>query len=270
VTTVTTATIPTTPRARAALRPTPPPGARHLLRSERIKLLSTRSPWWAAALASAIAIGFGMLVAGSAEPGDNRLYFTLGGMQFAMAVVLVTAAIAVTNEYRFGSVRTTFQATPHRVRVLLTKAALVSSLAFVLGEVVAFATFFLARTVASDDALTLTTASDWRMVTGHGIVYGLGALIAVGIGSLVRQTAAAISVLLVWMLMVENLVGLIPRVGDDIARVMPFANGTLYAGDREVSGIWDPLPPSVSLAIFAGTAVLVLGVAALVVRRRDA
>src|SRR4051794_14125718 len=237
------------------------PGAFQVLRAERIKFFSTRSPWWCAALASVIAIGFGMLISGTAPPGENRIYFALSGMQFAMSIMLVVAAMAMTSEYRFGTIRTTFQASPNRVKVLWIKAALVGSMAFVFGEVLAFATFFLSRLVANDDVLQLSTASDWRMVTGHGIVYGFAALIALGVGALVRQTAAAISILLVWLLLVENLVQLIPKVGQDIVRLMPFTNGALYAGDPEITGVMDPLSKAASLGIVAGTALLIMVIA---------
>lgn len=246
------------------------PGVGNVLRAERIKFFSTRSPWWCTALAVVIAIGFGMLISGTAPAGENRIFFTMAGMQFAMVLVLVMAAIAVTSEYRFGTIRTTFQTTADRTRVLWTKAALVGTLGLVLGEVIAFATFFLARLVANDNVLQLSSAADWRMVAGHGVVYGIGAVIGVGVGALVRQTAGAISLLLVWTLLVENLVLLIPNVGQDIGRLMPFTNATLFAGDREVSGILEPLSVTASLGMFAGTAVVIMLIATVVVRRRDA
>ena len=257
---------------RPATRPAAPSRPRfgNVLRSERIKLFSTRSPWWCAALAAVIAIGFGMLIAGTAPVGENRIFFTLAGMQFALMLVLVVAAIAVTSEYRFGTIRTTFQATADRTKVLWTKAGMVGVLALVMGEVIAFATFFLARLVANDDALQLATWSDWRLVAGHGVVYGIAGVIGVGVGALVRQTAGAISLLLVWTLLVENLVQLIPRVGQDIARWMPFNNATLFSGDRELTGVLEPLSTSASLGVFAGTALLIMVVATVVVRRRDA
>jgi ABC-2 type transport system permease protein len=180
------------------------------------------------------------------------------------------ASIAVTSEYRFGTVRATFQTTANRTRVLWTKAGLVGGLALVMGEVLAFTTFFLARLVAHDDVLRLVTVDDWRMVAGHGVVYGIGAVIAVGVGALVRQTAGAISLLLVWTLLVENLVQLIPNVGQDISRWLPFNNATLFAADREVTGVFDPLSVGASLGVFAGTALLIMIAATVVVRRRDA
>ena len=246
------------------------PGVGSVLRAERIKFFSTRSPWWCAALASVIAIGFGMLISGTAPAGENRIYFTLAGMQFALVLVLVMAAIAVTSEYRFGTIRTTFQTTADRTRVLWTKAGLVGAMGFVMGEVLAFATFFSARLVANDDVLRLTTGDDWRMVAGHGVVYGLAAVIGLGVGALVRQTAGAISLLLVWTLLVESLVQLIPNVGQDIGRLMPFTNGTLFAGSPETTGVIDPVGTLASLGILAGTALVIMLAATVVVRRRDA
>jgi ABC-2 type transport system permease protein len=108
------------------------------------------------------------------------------------------------------------------------------------------------------------------MVAGHGVVYGFAAVIGIGVGALVRQTAGAISLLLVWTLLVENLVQLIPNVGQDIARLMPFTNAALFASDQEMTGVQDPLGVTASLGMFAGTALVIMIIATVVVRRRDA
>ena len=246
------------------------PRAGSLLRSERIKFLSTRSPWWCMALATVIAVGFGMLIAGTAPAGENRIYFTLAGLQFAQIIVMVMATIAITSEYRFGTIRTGFLASPHRARVLWTKGVMVAGMALVFGEVLAFATFYLAKLVANDDVLQLSGSVAWRQVAGYGVVYALSALIALAVGALVRQTAGAISLLLVWTLLVENLVMLIPRVGDDIMRYLPFNNATLFAADPEMTGVIDPINVWASLGIFAGTALVLMLTATVVIRRRDA
>lgn len=246
------------------------PRAGSILRSERIKFFSTRSPWWCMALATVVAIGFGMLIAGTAEPGENRIFFTMAGLQFAQILVMVMATIAITSEYRFGTVRGTFLASPHRGRVLWIKAALVAGMALVVGEVLAFATFFLARLVANDDVLQLSGSEAWRQVAGYGVVYALSALIALAVGTLVRQAAGAISILLVWTLLVENLLWLIPRVGDDLTRYAPFTNGALFAADPEMSSVADPLNVWVSLAIFAVTALVLMLAATVAIKRRDA
>jgi len=255
-----------TPAASVA---TQRPGVRSVVRSEWIKLRSTRSPWWCMALALIIPMTFGVLITSQSDEG-NAIFFSLAGMQFASAVILVLAALAVTSEYRFGTIRTTLQAQASRAKVLWTKAGVIAALAFVIGEVAAFATFGLSRLFDETGALVLRTADDWRLVAGYGLVYALLAIIAGAVGSLVRQPAGAVTLLLVWSLAVENLVSLIPGVGDDIYRLLPFVNGTLFAGDPEITGVTDPLSTLGSLGVLAGTAFALLGVATVVLRRRDA
>ncbi len=260
-----TATFSSLPSTGLARRP----GGMSIVRSEWIKLRSTRSPWWCMAMALLIPMAFGVLITSQSDEG-NTIFFTLAGMQFASAVILVLAALAVTSEYRFGTIRTTLQAQPSRTRILWTKAGVIAGVAFLIGEVAAFATFAVSRIFDEGDVLVLSTADDWRLVAGYGLVYALLAVIAVAVGSLVRQPAGAVTLLLVWSLALENLVGLIPTVGDDIYRLLPFVNGTLFAGDAQITGVTDPLSAVASLGLLAGTAFALLGLATVVLRRRDA
>ncbi|MDQ3474793.1 MAG: ABC transporter permease [Actinomycetota bacterium] len=245
------------------------PGALSVIRSEWIKLRSTRSPWWCMAVALLIPMAFGILITNASEEG-NSIFFSLAGMQFAAAVILVLAALAVTSEYRFGTIRTTLQAQPSRTRVLWTKAGVIAAVAFLIGEVAAWTTFAVSRFFDETGALVLRTADDWRLVAGYGLVYALLAVIAVAVGSLVRHPAGALTLLLVWSLAIENLISIIPNFGDDIYRLLPFVNGTLFAGDPQITGVTDPLSTLGSLGVLAGTAFVLLGVATAVLHRRDA
>ncbi len=261
------------PRPTAAAVPpasaTRRPGALSVFRSEWIKLRSTRSPWWCMAVALVVPMGFGALI--TADSGEeNAIFFSLAGMQFAAAVVLVLAALAVTGEYRYGTIRATLQAQPSRARVLWTKAAVIAGVAFLIGESAAFATYGVSKFFDTAGVLDLRTADDWRMVAGYGVVYALLAVVAVAVGSLVRHPAGAVPLLLIWALAVENLVLLIPSVGADIYRFLPFVNGTLFASDPMITGVTDPLSKFGSLGVLAGTAFVLLGVATAVLRRRDA
>src|SRR5690606_1316615 len=115
------------------------------------------------------------------------------------------------------------------------------------------------------------TADEWRMVAGAGLVYLLAAVLAVAVGVLVRQSAGAITLLLLYSLLVESLVLLIPDFGDDIHQWMPFVNAQhfLTAGSATTNrgmpfGAWG------SLAYFAAITVGLLVVALVVANRRDA
>ena len=85
-----------------------------LLAVERIKLFSTRSPYWCSALALVLGVGLTAIFA-AATDGPVPLGLTqIGSSQLAIAVVLVMAALAVTTEYRFNTIRSTFLAVPNR------------------------------------------------------------------------------------------------------------------------------------------------------------
>lgn len=249
-----------------------------LLDVERIKLFSTRSPWWCLGLTAVIMVGLSALIAGLASAQEVTVGVTLVGYNIALMVLLTMAAIAVTNEYRFGTIRATFTAVPNRTAVLLAKVTVVALVIGVVGEVLALAAYGVARLIEPSADLSVNTAAEWRFLLGVGVVFALSAVIAIAVGTLVRQSAAAISILLVWALLVENLVGLIPKVGGDIQAWMPWvaANHFLTAGNGadagEGAGVGLQLPygPWGALLYFAGVAVALLVLALAVAERRDA
>jgi ABC-2 type transport system permease protein len=249
-----------------------------LLAVERIKLFSTRSPWWCIALAAVLMVGLGALVTGlsSGEPLPEGVSTTQAGYGLALNVMLVMSAISITTEYRTGTIRVTFLAVPNRTVALLAKTGTVGLVCGLVGEVVAFAAYGVGRLVKPGAHLALDSGPEWRQVAGLGVVFALSAAIAVAVGALVRHTAGAITILLVWKMLVEGLVGIIPRAGDDIQRWLPWTNAShfLLAGNENAAGLEFELPMPFgawgSLAYFAGFAAAMLALAAVAVQRRDA
>ncbi len=249
-----------------------------LLAVERIKLVSTRSPWWCAVLALLLTAGFTALFVGFSEPDAVTVASTQFAFNFGMIVIMVMAALAVTTEYRFSTIRTTFQTVPNRVAVFGAKAAVVALAAGVIGEIAAFASYGLATLLKPGADLAIDNGAEWRQVAGIGLVYAVAAVLAVAIGILVRQTAAAVSILLTYTLLVENLVVLIPEVGSSIQKWMPFtaANQFATAGmpppvDGQGPPVLDlPYGPWQGLAYFTGIALALLVAAIAVANRRDA
>lgn len=249
-----------------------------LLAVERIKLMSTRSPWWCALITLAITTGFTALLVGNSEAVAVTVASTQFALNLGMIIIMVMAALAVTTEYRFSTIRTTFQAVPNRTAVLAAKTAVVALPAAVIGEITAFATYGLARLMKPAADLGIDTSAEWRQVGGIGLVYFFAAVLAVAVGVLVRNSAAAISILLVYILLVENLVRLIPTVGPKIQQWLPFtaANHFATAGmSAPVNGQGPPvldLPygPWAGLAYFAGIALTLLVAGIVLTNRRDA
>ncbi|RKT84536.1 ABC-2 type transport system permease protein [Saccharopolyspora antimicrobica] len=240
-----------------------------LLAVERIKLFSTRSAWWCAALALALTIGFAGLFASQMDV--IPLGMTQAGYQFGLMVVLVLAALSITTEYRFGTIRATFLAVPNRTAALAAKTVLVALVALVIGELSAFGSWAVAKVLAPASDLALTTADDWRIVAGVGLVFALGAVLAVAVGALLRQTAGAVTLLLIWSLLVESLVGLIPGIGETVQKWMPFNHASNFLSGMPADGAASmPLGPWGSLGYFAAVVLAIWVIALVVVQRRDA
>lgn len=263
-----------------------------LLAVERIKLLSTRSPYWC--VAAIIAATLLMTLPFSlVDHGEHAtLGLSLSGLQLGMMVFMVLAALAMTTEYRFSTIRVSFLATPKRERVFLAKTVFVALLSAVLAAVLAPIALLFTKALASNPAVPLqvTTGSDWRVLMGNAALFPIAAIIAISVGALIRQSAGAITILLVWPMLIEGLVSLIPNVGPKISAWMPFTAGSAFVtsardqqeamslGGSAPSGVAQQVEETLSamptplqgLGVFAATAV-VLWVAALVVlRRRDA
>jgi len=247
-----------------------------LLATERIKLFTTRSPWWSMLLALGLSVGFAALIVTNSTGGDVvSVRVAESGYQFSLVVMMVMAALAVTTEYRFSTIRVSFQAVPNRTALLLAKTTVVAVLAAVVGEVAAFASWAVARMIHPNVGLALNTEQAWRNVAGMGLVYAVTAVIAVAVGILIRQTAGAVAILLIYSLLVENLVSLIPKIGQHIQQWMPFteANNFLVAGSADAGrrGIEAmPLGAWPSLAYFAGIAAVLMTIALVAANRRDA
>nr|WP_042183862.1 ABC transporter permease [Kibdelosporangium sp. MJ126-NF4]CEL15917.1 Putative ABC transport system membrane protein [Kibdelosporangium sp. MJ126-NF4]CTQ93841.1 Putative ABC transport system membrane protein [Kibdelosporangium sp. MJ126-NF4] len=249
-----------------------------LLAVERIKLFSTRSPWWCMALALGLSVGFAGLVSASASSSSQvSVPVTQFGFTFALAVILVLATLSVTTEYRFNTIKTTFQAVPSRTSALLAKTTVVALTTGVLGVLAAFGSLGIATLIQPNADLALNSEADWRQVAGTGLVTFVAAIVAVSVGILIRQTAGAVSVLLAYSLVAENLVQLIPSVGADIHKWLPFnvANRFLTGNpdgsfDMGPGSSTSTLPPWGALAYFAGFSVVMLIIAIAVAKKRDA
>jgi ABC-2 type transport system permease protein len=251
-----------------------------LLAVERIKLFTTRSPLWCTIAALAITIGFAALIAGVDTDNAPTIASTQFGYSFGLVVIMVMATLAITTEYRFGTIRATFQAVPSRTKALLAKTTVVALFAALIGLVAAFGSVLIAKLIAPEADLAINTAFEWRAVAGVGLVYAVASVIAVSVGTLIRQSAGAVALILIWSQLVESLVTLIPNVGDDIQKWMPF-----YVAGNFLTGEADPtsrpegqgppvadvvLGPWGSAAYFVGFAVVMLVLALVAANKRDA
>ncbi|MFE7796943.1 ABC transporter permease [Nocardia sp. NPDC057440] len=251
-----------------------------VLAAERIKLTSTRSPWWCSAIIVILGIGlsalFALVVRSAGDNPDEGTptldigTATAGVTGFGIMVLMIMAALTVTSEYRFGVIRTTFQAVPHRTKVLVTKTALVGGFGAVLTTIIALIAIAVAKVVGGSKAAADVVLEDhWRSVYGIPIYAFFAVALAIGIGVLVRQSAAAISLVVLWSLLIEPLLSAFGSFGRNVAPFLPFQNITRFVSSSESTanwhwGVWG------SLAYFIAFVAIIFGAALVTVNQRDA
>ena len=221
--------------------------------------------------------GFSLLI-GSVDSGRQAIpYFALRGVSLGMSIFMVMSALAVTTEYRFNTLKTTFLAAPKRVNVLLAKTILLAALGAVVGFVCAVGAFFLTKALANEPPEPLVLQGQvWREVAGYAALFAIAAVISVSVGTLLRQSAGAIALLLLWPLLIESLFTLIPTVGPKAGPWLPFTAGARFVDPTSVpssiQGVVNTTGPTPvqGLLVFLATGVVLWLIAALVLNRRDA
>lgn len=252
-----------------------------LLNVERIKLFSTRSPYWCLLLVVVFGLGLSAilsLVEGGANAGVSS---SQAGINFATSVIMVMAALAITTEYRFGTIRNSFLAVPKRGKVLAAKTVVVAIIALVVTLITSFAAYYLMVAIHGPDApanaMDINNADEWRYIWGPAVIVMVAAVIAVSVGSLIRQSAGAIAALLIWPTL-ESLFPLFGSFGRRVAPWLPFNAGSKFytAGFSDGQG-----PPALDGSypspnwwqgglVFVGTAAVLYVVALFLLKKRDA
>jgi hypothetical protein len=131
------------------------------------------------------------------------------GAILASLIVFLIGIFSVTSEWRHGTITRTFLVTPVRWRVVMAKelwvallAVALTALAFVV--IVAIATTWL----AVDGSPSLALDSDtMRYASRIFLVSVLWGMLGVGIGAVVQSQTFALVGSIIWILLVEALVG---------------------------------------------------------------
>ena len=253
----------------------------NLLKSEWIKVTTTKSAYWLYGIGIALAVGLAALVgqleqpstgdpvAGEPGGGSDPLFALLGVSAFSVILTWIAAIVAVTGEYRYHTIKPTFLTTPSRWPALLAKTGLFT----VLSMVVTAVSVLVALLVAG----ALSGRGEWTPFSGDGLNYlwrfpvyaALGTIAVMGLAYIMRNAAGTISLFLVWVLALEGMVSLIPRVGEDLAGWMPFANGDFWTQGESARRFitWGEWP---AFAWFAAVCVVLWLVGAVLTLRRDA
>jgi ABC-2 type transport system permease protein len=259
----------------------------HALRSEWTKLAGLRGTWWSLATALVLTVLLSLVITGSSstdgcpsrEPGcdDDLLEIALGGVYLGQLAVVALGVMAIGSEFTSGMIRTTFAATPRRHLVLAAKAAVVGGSVLVVGLIACALAYVLGSATLSGNGYTqangyeaVSGATAVRGVLGSAVYLAALALLSIGVGTILRSTAAAISTVLgvLWVPLI--LVSMLPMdVGLKVARFCPMFAG--LAIQRSVDRFDTiPISPGAGLALFCAYAAAALAGGFWILTRRDA
>ena len=246
------------------------------LRAEQIKLTSLRGTWVAAALFVVFSLGFGLANAYLVnDPAHDFTMSNAGATEgirgLGLTVLMVLGAVFITQEHRSGTIRLSFQATPERWRVLAAKGLLLGGMGATGAILMAAVAIPLAAQVADPERhknLGLGTAGG--TIAALAITCAAAVLLALGIGALVRSTAVAVAVVVLWPAILESTVAHLPRVGEHLAPFLPLGNamlGITGKASKNVDYLWGQLG---GLTYFGCFAVVVFLAGVCAIERRDA
>lgn len=190
----------------------PGAGYREAVHSELTKFLTVRSTVFVAVSLGAVLPIFAAIVAatGSLQPDDTILGASvLGGAVIAQVLAAALGATLVTSEYRTGTVLSTLTACPRRLVVLAAKATVAAGVTFVVLLPSATAAYGVGLIMLDGDGYA--SGEPFPALIGVAVAIACLAALGVGIGTLVRHPAGAVTAV-VGVVMLPDL--LAPLLGD--------------------------------------------------------
>jgi ABC-2 type transport system permease protein len=244
-----------------------------LISAEALKLRSTRT-LYAITLGALALIAIAVAVAAALsnfKHGDHPGRDTLSIAGVAHTFALLLGVLAVTNEFRYGTITPALLITPKRTPLLTAKAINLLRAGLVFG-LLAFGTatsIVLPVLCSRDISSQLDSADVARIVAGGTIATALFAALGVGIGAVGRNQVGAIVAALCLLYAVEPLLTFIPGLGD---MVQKFGLGGLSSAASGTTGFQskaDLLGQAPAALVLASYALVALVAGATLLRRRD-
>lgn len=249
------------------------------IRSEFIKIRTVRVHWVLAIIGLALPIALIVLFAvfvslfDLADRSRTVTDFIVGSSALTGLLLSAMAAISLTSEYGHNTIRPTYAATPTRFRVHGAKLIVISAVLALMGAVVIFAGWFITQliVVLRDGSLSL---GDPEVLSR--LISGVVAIVLVGwfgfaLGLVIRNSAATVTIVLLWQLLVEAIIGGLLFVvnWDGAAKWLPYSalrSATASAFDESDDQLGRPW----GLVYFAAVSLVLIALGAFVDNRRDA
>lgn len=268
------------------------------LRYEWVRIRTVRSTYFLTlgallfSAAVAIAVGWAFVATiGDPDGPSSRDIAEVGpwlGTQFARAgapyfvayLLAMVGILAWGHEYRHGMVRATLTALPSRTSVWAAKYVVVTAWVAVAVAACYLTSVSVGWLFLRTEGIGVWGEETWSGL-GRAVLYAVVmSWLAMAFTALIRNQTAALVLLFIWPLAIENVVTLIfflvPGLRDhsELTRFLPFSAGSRINSDAGFapgeSLLGAPLTWPGGLLVFGGVAVVAMVASAVLFRRRDA
>jgi hypothetical protein len=251
-----------------------------VFRSEWTKLYSLRSTRYALLATAVMTIGFGIIasavtvsrwstMSAADKANFDPLSTSLLGVRFGVLAIGVLGVLLITGEYTTGMIRATMTAVPKRLPVLWAKGGVYALVALVMSIPAVFIAFFASQAILSGQHIQIAFSHSGvpLAVLGAAGYLTLVGLFAMGLGAIMRNTAAGIASFAAIMFVIPPLITILPSsIANSIDPYLPSNAGQAM---MEIGHHANTLSPGAGLAVFAGYVAVTIGAAAILLVRRD-
>jgi ABC-2 type transport system permease protein len=243
---------------------------RRVLRSEWIKFYTVRTNIIVIVVGIVITLALAALTSTLVKAGphaNSNTALQSATNPFLLYFLLILGVQSFTQEYRFNTMRITLTASPRRVEVFWSKLIVLALVGMAACIVYLAISFPMTMALLSHRHLPTAPFSDHQIrqaLWGYAAVCAIGPALGAALGALVRSTALAVTLVLVWPLIVEQtLASLLPR---SVAKHLPFqaAQSAVQLPTKGYLGHW------AGLATFALFTAIVVYIALTRFTRSDA
>jgi ABC-2 type transport system permease protein len=254
------------------------------LRAEWTKARTLASTGWLLLAAVVLTVAVSTAVSSAVRcPAGNcaedPAKISLTGIYLGQAAVAILAVLMISGEYSSGMIRVTLSAVPRRTTVLAAKAAIVTGLALACGAVAVLACVLAGQVILPGHgidpahgypSLSLADGPVLRAAFGSVLYLALIALLSLGTATAVRESAAAIGIVL-GLLYLFPIVGAVLG-GSPLARhlqqIGPMTAGLAIQATTGLNRL--PIGPWAGLGVLTAWAAAALLAGGLLLRLRDA
>jgi len=252
--------------------------------AEWIKLRTAPGTGWllAAVIAVTAALGTAADAAARCTVGGCQLdpaKTSLTGIYLGQAIVVVLAVTALSGEYGTGMIRVTFAAMPGRAVVLAAKAAVIAALVLAAGTVAVLGSVLAGRLILPGHGFTarhgylllsLAEGPVLRASIGSVLYLGLIALLSLGIAAAVRDTAAAIGIVLGLLYVAPVITAVLGRsaAARHLQQLAPMTAGLAIQATTSLRSL--PIGPWAGLGVLAAWAAAAMLAGSLLLHLHDA